>query len=107
MSAARGARRLRRRSQTSLGEIAWDRTGDGPPVVLAPFYGTPTRIIWGAQDPWLDPEVSLSIERQLPRADRVVLEGAGHFSMEDSPTALAKTLTDWLTGTQHASDEAR
>lgn len=58
--------------------------------------GTPTRIIWGEHDAWLDPEVSERIERQLPNADRVLLPGAGHFSMEDRPAELADALVDWL-----------
>jgi pimeloyl-ACP methyl ester carboxylesterase len=36
---------LQRRTATSNGEIAWDRLGDGPPVVLV--HGTPTRsVLW-------------------------------------------------------------
>lgn len=36
---------LSRRTQTSLGEIAWDRLGEGAPVVLV--HGTPTRsLLW-------------------------------------------------------------
>jgi pimeloyl-ACP methyl ester carboxylesterase len=64
-----------------------------------PFLGsmeTPTRIIWGDHDAWLEPEVSKQIERRLPQADRVLLPEAGHFSMEDRPTELARALADWL-----------
>ncbi len=36
---------LTRRSATAHGEIAWDRLGDGPPVVLV--HGTPSRsVLW-------------------------------------------------------------
>lgn len=36
---------LRHKTQTSVGEIAWDRMGDGPPVVLV--HGTPSRsVLW-------------------------------------------------------------
>ncbi len=36
---------LEQRVASSLGEIAWDRLGDGPPVVLV--HGTPTRsVLW-------------------------------------------------------------
>lgn len=57
---------------------------------------TPTQIIWGAEDAWLDPEVSERIERALPNACRILLPEAGHFSMEDRPDALIAALADWL-----------
>jgi len=38
----------------------------------------------------------LGFERRLPQAERVLLREAGHFSMEDRPTELARALADWL-----------
>jgi pimeloyl-ACP methyl ester carboxylesterase len=57
---------------------------------------TPTRIIWGEQDAWLDAEISAQIEARLPNADRVLLPNAGHFSPEDQPAEIASTLLDFL-----------
>jgi pimeloyl-ACP methyl ester carboxylesterase len=57
---------------------------------------TPTRIVWGGQDRWLPVEVSARIEARLPVADRVVIEGAGHFSPEDQPERVARELLDFL-----------
>jgi pimeloyl-ACP methyl ester carboxylesterase len=68
---------------------------------------TPTRIVWGEHDAWLEPEVSERIERQLPQADRVLLPEAGHFPMEDRPADLAKALADWLRGDTFAAVSPR
>lgn len=59
---------------------------------------TPTRIIWGEHDAWLDLGVSERLERRLPHSDRVVLSETGHFSMEDKPSAVADALSDWIGG---------
>lgn len=59
---------------------------------------TPTRVIWGAHDAWLAPDVSARIASWLPRADRLVIPDAGHFSSpEDQPVAVAHALSDFLT----------
>lgn len=57
---------------------------------------TPTRIVWDERDAWLDPAVSERIERLLAQAERVLLSGAGHLSMEDRPAELARALVEWL-----------
>ncbi len=56
----------------------------------------PTRIIWGAHDAWLDPDVSTQIQRRLPAADRVLIPDAGHFSPEDQPARVAQALDEFL-----------
>jgi len=57
---------------------------------------TSTLVVWGAEDAWLPVEVSERIVAALPDARRVVLEGAGHFSMEDRPGDLAAALADFF-----------
>ena len=57
---------------------------------------TPTRIVWGDHDAWLDPEISAQIETRLPAADRIVVPNAGHFSPEDRPAEVAQALVDFL-----------
>lgn len=58
---------------------------------------TPTRVIWGEHDAWLDPSLSDRIVEQLPDADQVLIPGAGHFSMEDNPADVTVALADFLT----------
>lgn len=41
-------------------------------------------------------EVSARIEARLPKADRVVIPAAGHFSPEDQPAAVAAALVEFL-----------
>ena len=53
---------------------------------------SPLRLIWGAQDRLL-PEGTLDFFRAaLPRAEVVVLEGAGHLPHIETPRALARAL---------------
>ena len=56
----------------------------------------PVLVVWGEQDAWLPLEVSERIEQAIPGAERIVLEGAGHFSMEDRPEAVAEALGGFL-----------
>ncbi len=58
---------LTRRSATAHGEIAWDRLGDGPPVVLV--HGTPSRsVLWRDVAPLL-PTVSRSMSSTYSATD--------------------------------------
>jgi pimeloyl-ACP methyl ester carboxylesterase len=56
----------------------------------------PVLVVWGEQDAWLPVEVSERIEAAIPGAERIVLEVAGHFSMEDRPEAVAEALERFL-----------
>jgi pimeloyl-ACP methyl ester carboxylesterase len=56
----------------------------------------PVLVVWGERDAWLPLEVSERIAQLIPGAERAVLEGAGHFSMEDRPQAVAEALRDFL-----------
>ncbi|CAN5342121.1 alpha/beta hydrolase [soil metagenome] len=58
---------------------------------------TPTRVIWGEHDAWLDPSLGDRIVGRLRDADQVLIPGAGHFSMEDNPAAVTVALADFLT----------
>jgi len=57
---------------------------------------TPTLIIWGQEDAWLDPEVSERIGAKLPNAERLLVGEAGHFAMEDQPETVARALIEFL-----------
>jgi pimeloyl-ACP methyl ester carboxylesterase len=52
----------------------------------------PLRIIWGAQDRLLPPGTLDFFRAALPRAEVVVLEGAGHLPHIEAPRALARAL---------------
>ncbi len=69
-------------------------TADFEPLLAG--MTTPTRIVWGEHDRWLPIEVSATIESLLPRADRVVVAGAGHFSPEDQPSKVAEAILEFL-----------
>jgi len=61
-----------------------------------PQMSTPTRIIWGEHDAWLDPSISTRLAELLPRADVVPIPNAGHFCMEDDPDGVARALKEFL-----------
>lgn len=66
---------------------------------LEPLLGsmtTPTRVIWGEHDAWLDVSLADRIVEQLPDADRVLVPGAGHFSMEDNPADVTSALAEFF-----------
>jgi pimeloyl-ACP methyl ester carboxylesterase len=58
--------------------------------------GVPTLVLWGEDDAWLDVAVSERIAARIPRARRVVIPGAGHFSMEDAPDRVSSELSAFL-----------
>ena len=62
---------------------------------IEPRYGeiqTPTLVLWGAQDGWLDPEFGQKLARMIPSARLSLIPGAGHFLPEDRPDAVAAEL---------------
>jgi pimeloyl-ACP methyl ester carboxylesterase len=63
---------------------------------LLPSLAVPVLVLWGEHDAWLALETSERIAALIPGAQRTVLEGAGHFSMEDRPRALAEALDRFL-----------
>jgi pimeloyl-ACP methyl ester carboxylesterase len=42
----------------------------------------PSVIIWGAQDKWIKPEVGKTLAKKLPKADFLLVDGAGHCPLE-------------------------
>ena len=58
----------------------------------------PALILWGADDPFSPVAGAHRFATQLPRAELVVLEGAGHFVIEDEPEAYARHLERFLAG---------
>jgi len=60
--------------------------------------GKPSLLLWGERDPAFGRAYRQRLARALPRATVVPLPGAGHFSPEDAPAAIAAALADWHAG---------
>jgi len=62
---------------------------------IEPRYGkiqTPTLLLWGAHDGWLDPHFGQRLARMIPGARLSLIPGAGHFLPEDQPKTVAAEL---------------
>ena len=58
----------------------------------------PVRMIWGALDPWEDPEEARRWQRELSAVrDLRVLEGLGHCPHDEAPEQVNPILEEWLT----------
>jgi pimeloyl-ACP methyl ester carboxylesterase len=57
---------------------------------------TPVRIIWGEEDAWLDPAFARRLHDLLPRLELVLIPGAEHFAMEDSPELVARVVNEFF-----------
>lgn len=59
----------------------------------------PTRIGWGADDPWIPVEQATRLQQLLPgRPDLVTLDGVGHLAPVESAAQVAQAIDDWLGG---------
>lgn len=63
---------------------------------LLPTMTTPTRVVWGQEDTWLNPSIGDELVALLPRADLVRVPGAGHFCMEDDPARVAGAVSEFF-----------
>jgi pimeloyl-ACP methyl ester carboxylesterase len=54
--------------------------------------GCPTAVVWGRDDPYLRPEVALELAAEIPNAKLTMLEGVGHFVMEERPDEVSAAL---------------
>jgi haloalkane dehalogenase len=69
---------------------------------LAPYQGAlaamdvPTLLLWGEKDAFAPVASAYRFKREIPHAQLVVLEGAGHFLQEDEPERVAAELADFL-----------
>ena len=72
---------------------------DDDMAVLSPLLAAidvPTLVLWGAEDAWLAPETGERLAAAIPGASLQLIEGAGHFAMEDEPEAVAERLGAFL-----------
>lgn len=58
----------------------------------------PTRLIWGAGDPFFPPATAERLRRAIPGTEGAVqvLAGAGHFPPEDRPTDVTRLIAEFL-----------
>ena len=62
----------------------------------------PALIVWGEHDRAVPMQIGEQLEKELPGAERVVIEGAGHNPMWDRPEAFNRIVVPFL---QHYSKE--
>jgi pimeloyl-ACP methyl ester carboxylesterase len=56
----------------------------------------PVRILWGAQDEWIAPDIARRLADLIPSASLRLVDGAGHLVHYDAPAPLADELRRWL-----------
>jgi haloalkane dehalogenase len=67
--------------------------------------GVPTLLLWGEDDPFAPVASAHRFQREIPGAELAIVEGAGHFVVEDAPEQYAELLVGFLT--QARQDTAR
>ena len=58
--------------------------------------GVPAKIIWGEDDPFAPVAGAHRLQEELPDSELVVIEGAGHFVVEDAPERYGAELATFL-----------
>ncbi len=82
------------------GQLELYRSGDFDK--LAPYegrlaaLGVPALLLWGADDPFAPVAGARRFEREIPGSEVVVLEGTGHFVVDDAPDRYAEWLVRFL-----------
>ena len=56
----------------------------------------PVKLIWGAQDAWQVVDWAYKLNEAIPGSDLSVVDGCGHFSLEDKPDEISKLLIEFL-----------
>ena len=56
----------------------------------------PTLLLWGADDPFAPLASAERFQREIPGSELVVLEGTGHFVVDDAPERYAEALVGFL-----------
>src|SRR5213078_119951 len=58
---------------------------------------TPTLVIWGANDKFLDPEWAETLKHKLRDTTVEIIDPGGHFLPLDRPDAVVEAITRFLT----------
>ena len=96
----------RRRNQLDL-----YRSGDFGK--LAPYrgklgaLGVPAKIVWGAKDEFAPVAGAYRFKKELPDAELVVLDEAGHYLMEDEPERVAREIGAFVAAQVREGEPAR
>jgi haloalkane dehalogenase len=61
----------------------------------------PTKIIWGARDEFAPVASAHRFAKEIPHAELVVLDEAGHFIQEDAPERVAQEVGGFLAACHH------
>lgn len=56
----------------------------------------PAKIIWGEDDPFAPVAGAQRLQAEIPDSELVVIEGAGHFVVEDAPERYGRELAEFL-----------
>lgn len=70
---------------------------------IEPLFGAvrcPTRILWGADDPWIPLERGRSLHDRMPGADFVSMPGVGHLPQLEAPEQVLRHVVGFLRGTR-------
>ena len=60
--------------------------------------GVPTHLVWGAKDEFAPVSGGQRFQKEIPGAELVVLDHAGHFLQEDEPERVAQEIAGFLGG---------
>jgi haloalkane dehalogenase len=58
--------------------------------------GVPMLVLWGADDPFAPVAGAYRFRKEIPDAEMVVVEGAGHFVYADDPDRCAREIASFL-----------
>lgn len=61
-----------------------------------PAVGAPALVLWGENDPFAPLAGGQRFERELPDAELVVVDGAGHFVFDDEPERCSAAVVQFL-----------
>jgi pimeloyl-ACP methyl ester carboxylesterase len=61
-----------------------------------PLLAVPTLLVWGSEDSETPLSAGREMERLIPDAGLVVLEGAGHYSYLDQPARFARIVSHFI-----------
>jgi haloalkane dehalogenase len=59
--------------------------------------GVPTLLLWGADDEFAPPAGAQRFAREIPGSTLIMIEGAGHFVIDEQPERCASELVGFLT----------
>jgi haloalkane dehalogenase len=82
------------------GQLELYRSGDFEKLVAyegcLAALGVPALILWGEQDPFAPVAGAHRFQRELPGSELVVLEGTGHFVIDDAPERCGEVIAGFL-----------